>query len=160
MRADGGLDEGSGGGRDEEKGKDLGCVLEAEFMRFTDWLDGRRRTILYLNLKVTYVDLIKINRTNSNPHLLLSLTQWLSLVLLLCVRQFQVHSFDKYLWSTYYAPGTLWGATDNILGKADTVLPPEALRLSEGDSYLSNNHTANERLCIIRKAKREEPTRL
>lgn len=66
--------EGDSGG-DGRKGWKLGCVLEVELMGFTDGLDGRRRNILCLNLKVTLVDLMEVNRTNLNPHLQLSLAK-------------------------------------------------------------------------------------
>lgn len=52
VRPVGGLDQGGGSG-DEGLGKDLGCVLEVELMRFTDGLGGGRKNILCLNLKVS-----------------------------------------------------------------------------------------------------------
>ena len=61
-----------GGGGNEREGQKLGCVLEVELMGFTDGLNRRRRNILCLNLKIT---LMEINRINLNLHLQLNLTE-------------------------------------------------------------------------------------
>ena len=121
-------------------------------------MDGGRRNILCLNLKVTYVDLIKINRTNSNRCLQFSLIQWLSVELPLCVRR---NSRFIYLINIYRAPPKpqvlCWILPIKFWAR-QTVLPSEVLWLSEGDSYLSNTHTVNAWLYIIRRAKRKKCT--